>query len=904
MKYLGGKIFLILSILLCSGFFIAQKCLAAEAGAVVINEIAWMGSASSSNDEWLELKNIGPAEIDLSGWTLNAADGQPKINLNGIIPAGGYFLLERTGDETVPGAAADQIYTGALGNSGEILELKDDAGNLIDKVDAAGGWPAGDNTTKQTMERKIDDSWQNSAAAGGTPKAANSGQDGGQPPAEQPPEVVPEQPSGTSSGNDNSAVYGDVLINEFASSPEAGENEWVELYNHGGEELSLDGWTIADGSGAQTVLSEGFNEDNYYFFVVEKPKGALNNDGDEIILYDDKYTLIDKIVYGKFGDQPENNAPAPGKGESAALKIDGQKSLRDKDSFVVTATPTRGKPNIILAPENSDGVTSDTALATAGGIAITEIFPNPAGSDRAGEFIEFYNSSDKETDLTGWRIEIEGGKIFEFGKFFNQSRVLKAGEYFALYRPESNLILDNNGGKIRLFAPGKSRAAQLLEYGPALEGASFSDTENIDLKNVSSSTKIFLRNSLMLNRWVWSAEPTPGRPNQIKTANYPPKISFSAPDKIITGAPIIFDASDSFDENGDALSFSWDFGDGTQLNLETPAHSFLKPGNYKIKLAVSDGQNSSLVEKILKVSGVDFSSQENVAANKIPIRQEFNLPEKKINRKKNSIVASAGNKIISLPTVAAAVVLPASKQAAEGTSINKLKPGAAWKISGTVIALPGTFGVQYFYIIPDTEQPAVKIYNYYKDFPALAIGDSIQASGIIGGAEADKYLKTKSKADIKILGQAEIPVPEKITAAGFKEENLGKFVQAEGEVESKSTTEIVLNDGTGKINLYLKAAAGIDSKKIKAGQKIMAIGLLSRVSGALAILPRGGADLIIATSSGSAEAGLVLGAATSSSAWTMPERKNNSQTLIYVLVAAGGIIVILAGLLIKKYLSK
>jgi hypothetical protein len=901
MKYLGGKIFLILGVLLCSGFFVTQKCQAATAGDLVVNEISWMGSAANVNAEWIELKNLSSADIDLSGWTLNAADGQPKINLSGTIPAGGYFLLERqTSNDTVPGVAADLIYTGALGNSGEVLELKDGAGILIDKVDASAGWLAGDNTTKQTQERKDDGSWQSSVNPGGTPKAANDCAGGSSAP--ETPAPPPEDDSG---GSAPVYRYGDVLINEFVSDPLTGENEWVELYNPSGGKISLDGWTVSDGTGAETPLSGGFAEDNYYFFVAEKFKGALNNDGDEIILYSDMHNLIDKVVYGKFGDQPGNNAPAPGKGESTALKTDGRKVIFDKDGYAVTATPTKGKTNIISAPVSAGDTTATTSTESSAAVAITEIFPNPVGSDREGEFIEFYNSTDKEIDLTGWRIEIKGGRIFEFGKFFNPTRTLAAGEYFALTRPVSNLVLDNNGGTIRLYAPGKSRAAQSLEYGLAAEGLSFVDTEKINLKNAASSTKNFLRNSLLLNRWVWSQTPTPGAPNQIRIANQEPKVNFSAPDKIVTGAPMIFDASDSFDEDGDALSFAWDFGDGAQLNLETPAHVFLRPGSYTIKLVASDGENFSTAEKIIKVTGASFGNEavlgEKIVANKTPLTVKNYLPAKKTIIRSAPLAVASKNNLVSKVAIAAAT--PKVEPDISGAEINKLKLGAVRNFSGTVIVLPGIYGSQYFYLLPATGTPAIKIYSYYKDFPALKLGDYVSVSGIIGGSAADKYLKTKSSADIKIISPGAAPEPELITAAGFKEENLDKLVQAEGEFEGKNGSTITLFDGQADFNLYLKNSTGVSAAGFKAGQKITATGLLAKVSGGIALLPRAQADLVL-VSSGDDVAGQILGAATGSSAWTLPERKNNSQPLIYCLIAGGGIIIILAGLLVKKYLSK
>lgn len=137
---------------------------------VVINEIAWMGTNVSANDEWIELENTGTEVADLTGWRLEAADGQPSIALSGSIGAAGYFLLERTNDETVPGIAADVIYTGALSNSGEKLALKNAAGTLVDSIDAVNGWPAGNNTTKETMQRLSAGGWITAAA---TPRAAN-----------------------------------------------------------------------------------------------------------------------------------------------------------------------------------------------------------------------------------------------------------------------------------------------------------------------------------------------------------------------------------------------------------------------------------------------------------------------------------------------------------------------------------------------------------------------------------------------------------------------------------------------------------------------------------------------------------------------------------------------------------
>lgn len=137
---------------------------------VRINELAWMGTAASPNDEWIELSNDGDAAVSLTGWTLIAADGTPSISLSGSISGNGYVLLERTDDTTVPEISADIIFTGAIGNEGEILTLKNSDGALIDTIAASGRWPGGDSATRHTMQ------WSGSSwtTAPGTPRAENA----------------------------------------------------------------------------------------------------------------------------------------------------------------------------------------------------------------------------------------------------------------------------------------------------------------------------------------------------------------------------------------------------------------------------------------------------------------------------------------------------------------------------------------------------------------------------------------------------------------------------------------------------------------------------------------------------------------------------------------------------------
>jgi phosphatidylserine/phosphatidylglycerophosphate/cardiolipin synthase-like enzyme len=126
---------------------------------VVISEIAWMGTHTSPNDEWIELYNNTASPVNLAGWTLAAADGTGTLSipLSGSIPSHSHFLLERQDDNSVPGVAADLIYPYAeiLHNDGECLHLKDNLSNVVDELNFADGWPAGNGRVivRVPMER-------------------------------------------------------------------------------------------------------------------------------------------------------------------------------------------------------------------------------------------------------------------------------------------------------------------------------------------------------------------------------------------------------------------------------------------------------------------------------------------------------------------------------------------------------------------------------------------------------------------------------------------------------------------------------------------------------------------------------------------------------------------------------
>ena len=193
---------------------------AAQPGAVVINEVAWAGSADSANDEWIELYNPTSVAVDLSGWVINDDHGASLYSLSGTIASHGYYVIEDA-ETVVQPLVASAIINVSLANSGDSLTLLDAQSAVIDDVNSSGGaWFAGNGTTHATMERvdalasgDVASNWATSTGTGfgntssggsaihGTPGGINSVSGSG--PSNPPP--PPPPPTGTSSVTISSA---------------------------------------------------------------------------------------------------------------------------------------------------------------------------------------------------------------------------------------------------------------------------------------------------------------------------------------------------------------------------------------------------------------------------------------------------------------------------------------------------------------------------------------------------------------------------------------------------------------------------------------------------------------------------------------------------------------------------
>lgn len=725
---------------------------------------------------------------------------------------------------------------------------------------------------------------------------------------------------------------GDIRINELMADPSSGD-EWLELYNTTQKEIDLNNWTIEDGSATKTLLNSTIDK----WLVITKPKGALNNSGDTVILKNKEGDIIDSITYGDWDDGDlTDNAPAATKPDSLARLRDGESTNNDKNDFSITNTITKGSANIITSQiDDPDEITVENNYDYSKDITLSEIFPNPKGVDSEAvnqEFIELFNKGQVTVNLAGWRIEI-GESVMEI------NNTISAGGYLNL-TTKNILPLTNDGATIKLFQPLRQTSYQSITYKKAPEEQSYALFD-------SSS-------------WQWTSRPTPGQINFLALA---PSANFEILDEpIIIGQNIRFDSSDSLIGPKTAI-YSWTFGDGASSTLANPIHNFSKIGKTKVSLNIKTDYGISTISKTItilaaentedKMGNTEVTNQNDLLKNIVitdllanPIgvdaKKEWlklkndgdelidlkgfkiiNNANKTLANFKNSFIINPGeektldNKIltgtlgntkqtISLVDQTNKVISSLSyeetiegqsylqSQVASNDSVSMALSSAdksTFTTAGIAISAPGIFSNQYFYFLPEQGEPLYEIYNSKKLFPKLKTGDQLIVTGEYSESETGPRLKIKDTSDIQIIGEEEIIVPKPSTSADLKLPPYPRLALVEGEIVSKKSPRIYLTDNQGEIEIYLASGTKLKTSNFTVGDKISVFGVLTTSNGTARLQPRSEEDIRkIETSDFSAAS---LTTPTDATTIDLTNKETTpKKTIIFYYLIAGGIVIL------------
>ncbi len=470
---------------------------------VIINEVAWMGTLSNANHEWIELYNPSTSDVNLTGWRLQAADGTPDIPLAGIIPAGGYFLLER--NELATSVPSDQIFSGALGNGppGETLQLFDNASPtpvLIDTANYPAGnpWPAGDNTTKCSMERigpLFDEpaSWATSPA-NTIAQDASANNICGSPKA---PNAQFVTPTFTPSPTHTPEWQLRLIINEVAWGGTRADDtlaQWIELYNPG-TDLDLSGLYLRIPGKGDIPLPLVTLPSNQYFLIERNETDTsapaslvvafpfLDPAGDRLLLYAPGDILIDSAnadggpwpAGSRFYDYRSMERASPYSAESDLtwLNFAGPTTATDRlgnpingspggaNSLGATSTPTvTPSPTLTVTLTPTNTITPTRTITPTPGISMAIVINEVAWGGTAAnanhEWIELYNPGATNINLTGWRLVATDNSLSIL-----LNGIIPSGGYFLLERSTDNAVSDIPADQI--YSGGLANEGRILQ---------------------------------------------------------------------------------------------------------------------------------------------------------------------------------------------------------------------------------------------------------------------------------------------------------------------------------------------------------------------------------------------------------------------------------------------------------
>ena len=245
-------------------------------------------------------------------------------------------------------------------------------------------------------------------------------------------------------------------------------------------------------------------------------------------------------------------------------------------------------------------IVSFIPLTTWAQIVINEIAWMGNLDSANNEWIELYNSTTTTIDLTDWQLAAQDGS-----PEIALSGSIPAQSYFLLERTDNQTVpnkeadliytgaLSNSGEKLSLYDNQKT----LVDNLSFSEGWPAGDNE---------TKQTMIKDA---NQWKNSLNPE-GSPKEVNSSeekkqtptstpsindvqekeNRPPYANAGSDIEALVGQVISFDGSESFDPDGDKLTYLWNFGDGSCYPEEKSKHTYAFPGQHVVSLKIDDGE--------------------------------------------------------------------------------------------------------------------------------------------------------------------------------------------------------------------------------------------------------------------------------------------------------------------------
>ena len=485
---------------------------------VIITEVKISGTLKAT-DEFIELFNPTNQSISLDNWRLTKKTESgteynlvTKFSQGTAIKPKSFFLVAHQdfGGDVVP----DLFYstTQSLSENNTIVLYNDQGVTMLDliglgKAKAFESSPIDNPPKGESLSRKQDDQRM-------FIDTDNNGQDF----------VLTEQPT-----PENSSI--ELIINNNCESED--QDLTIEMPgNEEGSVLNSDNASLPEESLVETItVNEGVSavqvtpDDRSENAVQEKPVSENSDltapDGESL----DQAAGNDNLEELSGGDQlaADTTVPEVATNQDSSTALSGDNVNEVSEDNNLTAGPvatecvsqSQSATEIVDQQENEESLAASTesnfsqTLQASGQTAtslsstpapinfdemrvvISELLPNPVGSDTENEWIELRNRSLESVDLQGWALKDSSSKSFSL-----TGVTINANDYFVILRSTSKIALNNDQDSVSLFRPD-GVLADNVEYQNAKEEMAYVRDQN--------------------DNWVWTVVPTPGEINILET---------------------------------------------------------------------------------------------------------------------------------------------------------------------------------------------------------------------------------------------------------------------------------------------------------------------------------------------------------------------------------------------------
>jgi hypothetical protein len=133
-------------------------------------------------------------------------------------------------------------------------------------------------------------------------------------------------------------------------------------------------------------------------------------------------------------------------------------------------------------------------------VRLNELMPVPQArdwdrdgtADAQDEWIELYNVTRRNVDISGWKLEVTGQSGTVASYTFPRRTALQGDRYLLLFQSDTDLVLDDAGGRVRLLN-AEGDVVDQVTYGRLTADTSYS--------------------RVLVNNWSSELLPSPGEPN-------------------------------------------------------------------------------------------------------------------------------------------------------------------------------------------------------------------------------------------------------------------------------------------------------------------------------------------------------------------------------------------------------